>query len=265
MANMKEATAKKEEKLAELLTAADGHPLMKQILAEKAAAILATRTEAAGKIEVLKKERDEVIQKLQADRDGNEERFKKAKAALDAAGGEYQTARVALSSGSQSFDYAINRQEQILFESADPAIDEAILFFMEKLDWLRAPGRISIDRTGAERNIFTEKIATKVESNYDAINAAMRYCQYAIKELERMKLTPALDAEKIERMKADIPDIGVFSESTGERPMPGVPPMIIPRFGGTASDEYEQTLLDRVHKKANDFLSKPPLPRPGRK
>jgi hypothetical protein len=42
-------------------------------------------------------------------------------------------------------------------------------------------------------------------------------------------------------------------------------PMIIPRFGGAASDEYEQTLLDRIHKKANDFLSKPTIPRPGRK
>jgi hypothetical protein len=34
---------------------------------------------------------------------------------------------------------------------------------------------------------------------------------------------------------------------------------------GAASDEYEQTLLDRIHKKANDFLSKPTIPRPGRK
>jgi len=254
---MMKAGIEDREKMAALLKEAEDSPIIKTLRAERAAAILATRTDAAGKIEALRNEQAATIPKLLADRDAKEERFKRAKAALDAAGGEYQTARVAVSSRSQSFDHAIGRQEAILFESADPLIDAALLFFREKLDWLRTPGRISIDRRGAESNIFTEKITTTVESNRDAILSALRYCQDAVAELERMKLTPALDAEKIERMKAGIPDIGVFSESVNERPMPGIPPMIIPRFGGAASDEYEQTLLDRVHKKAKDFLSKP--------
>jgi len=216
--NTKEGIVKKEEKLTELLGQAEAHPLMKQILAEKAAAILATRTEAAGKIEVLKKERDEVIPKRLADRDAKEEKFKRAKAALDTAGGEFQTARAALSGENQSFGSAIGRQEQILFETADPLIDEAITFFRGKLDYLRSPGRISSDRRGGESNVFTEKVTLKVESNVDAINSALQYCMAAIKALERMKLTPALDLQKIEEMKAAVPKIDVYTEYTGEKP-----------------------------------------------
>ncbi len=262
MASMKEATAKKEEKLEALLKEAEDSPIVKQLRAEKAAAVLATRTEAAEKIGALKKEREEVLPELLADRDAKEENFKMAKAALDAAGGEYNAARFTLSSRSQSFDHAISGQEETLLKSADPALNEAILFFTEKLTWLRAPGRTSINRRGAEKNIFTEKIKTKVESNYDAVNAALRYCMDAIKELERMKLDPSLDGEKIEQMKAGIPDINSYSEIRGERPFPKDLPMIRPRFGGAGSDEYEQTLLDRVHKKAKDFLSKPAIPKP---
>ncbi|HZL98293.1 MAG TPA: hypothetical protein VFB91_06270 [Terriglobales bacterium] len=254
---MMKAGIEDREKMAALLKEAEDSPIVKTLRAEKAAAILATRKEAAGKIEAAKKEREEVIPELLADRDAKEENFKRAKAALETAGGEYQTARVAVSSRSQSFDSVISRQEAILFETADPLIDAALTFFREKLDWLRTPGRISIDRRGAESNIFTEKITTTVESNRPAILSALRYCQEAVAELERMKLAAALDLQKIEGMKKGIPDIGVFSESANERPMPGIPPMIIPRFGGAASDEYEQTLLDRVHKKAKDFLSKP--------
>lgn len=256
--NTRKANAEEAEKLAKLLVQAETHPMMRAIMAEKAAAILATRTEAAGKIEVAKRERDEVIPQLLSDRAAKEENFKRAKAALDTAGGEYNAARFTLSSRGQSFDHTISGQEQTLIESADPAIDAAIIFFKGKLDWLRAPERISTTRRGAIRNIHTEKITTKVETNYDAINAALRYCMDAVAELQRMKLDPVLDVEKIERMSAGIPSVDIFSEFTGEKPMPGSRgmPLIRPRFGGAASDEYEQTLLDRVHKKAKDFLKK---------
>jgi hypothetical protein len=43
----------------------------------------------------------------------------------------------------------------------------------------------------------------------------------AIKELEGMKLTPALDLQKIEALKKGIPPIDVYTEYTGEKPMPG--------------------------------------------
>jgi hypothetical protein len=216
---LKEDTAKKEEKLAALLKEAEDSPIVKQLRTEKAAATLATRMEAAGKIEGLKKERDEVIPILIEDRDAKEAKYKEAKAALDAAGGEYQTARGAVSGRSQSFDNAISRQETILLETADPAIDEAITFFRKKLDWLREPGRISRDARGAEVNIFTETVTRTTASNVPAIHSALNYCQAAIKALEQMKLCPELDVGKIEELKGNIPRIDVYTEFSGEKPV----------------------------------------------
>ena len=101
-------------------------------------------------------------------------------------------------------------------------IDEATLYFRDKLDFFRAPGRISRNAVGSERNIFTWKKTVKEESNAQAINDAMRYCQAAITELENMKLAPAVDAERIAGLKAGIPKIDVYTEYTGEKPLPRV-------------------------------------------
>jgi hypothetical protein len=118
-------------------------------------------------------------------------------------------------------------------------------------------GRISINRTGGERNIFTDKVTIRAETNTEAIISAMEYCQAAITELENMKLAPAMDPARIEGLKAAIPPIDQYREYQAEKPMTPPPVFIRPRFGGAASDEYDQTLLDRVHNKAKDFLSKP--------
>jgi hypothetical protein len=64
----------------------------------------------------------------------------------------------------------------------------------------------------------------KEETNADAVHVAMKYCQAAIKELERMKLTPELEKVKIEEMKKEVPSIDVYSEVTGEKPMEKTPP-----------------------------------------
>ena len=197
---MKKHERKELERMEELAKTIEKSPLTKQIIAEEAAEVLRTRKEASGKIEVLKNERDEIIPRLQTDLTAKEEKFKKAKAALDAASVEFKKAKVAELSKSQSLDSAISRQRQILIETADPALDEAITFFRKKLDFLRSPGRISHDRRGGESNIFTETITIKVESNVDAINSALQYCMAAIRELERMKLSPALDLQKIEQL-----------------------------------------------------------------
>ena len=53
MASMKEATAKKEEKLEALLKEAEDSPIVKQLRAKKAAEVLAKRRETAGRIEAL--------------------------------------------------------------------------------------------------------------------------------------------------------------------------------------------------------------------
>jgi cell division septum initiation protein DivIVA len=105
----------------------------------------------------LKKERDETLPKLQAERGENKEAFNRAKAALQTASKELQEAHIALSSESNRLSHAIGRKEQVLFESADPAIDEAITFFRDKLDWLRRSEGISRDPRGSERTYLRKK------------------------------------------------------------------------------------------------------------
>jgi hypothetical protein len=212
---------KEAEELKELLVEVKGSPIMQEVMAKKAAEVLAKRWVAAEAIEALRKEQGEVIPKLQEAVKDKEAKYLKVKTELDAATGEIQRARAALSSEGNQFDTAIKQHEAILWETADPRIDEGIEFFRAKLDWLRAPGLISFNRLGGERNIFTEKVTIKAESNADAVNSAVRYCMAAIKELEKMKLTPELDLQKIEAIKAAIPDIGIYTESTGEKPLPG--------------------------------------------
>jgi hypothetical protein len=256
---MKKAENEKAEKL---LAELNEHPLTKKLREDKAAETLATRREVAGKIAALRNEESAVLPKLQADLQEKEAVHAAAKTVLAGAAAKVQAATLALRQARLTFETTIGNCEASLFESADPAIDEAITFFRDKLDFLRTPGRISRNAVGSERNIFTEKKTVKEESNVAAIKSAMAYCQAAITELENMKLAPAMDAERIAGLKAGIPKIDVYTEYTGEKPMEKVPPRIIPRFGDAGSDEYEQTLIDRLIKKANDFLSKPAIPKP---
>ena len=125
--------AKEHEKLNELMKKADGHPLMKKILEDEAAAILAKRTEAAEKIETLRKERDEIIPELQADLAEKESKYNEAKKALDIAINEFRQAKLALSSKNFQFENSINRQSNMLIETAPEEIDEAIQFVNKKL------------------------------------------------------------------------------------------------------------------------------------
>jgi hypothetical protein len=195
---------------------------VKTLRADKAAETLATRRETAGRIEALRNEQAEVLPKLQADLEEKEAKFVAAKAALEGLASDCRAAALAVYSKRFAFDNTIRNCEASLLESADPAIDTAILFFKDKLDWLRTPGRISRNAVGAVRNIFTEKKTVKEESNVPAINSAMTYCRAAITELENMKLAPALDAEKIAELKAGIPKIDVYTEYVGEKPFPRV-------------------------------------------
>jgi hypothetical protein len=234
---------KEAEKLKELLKEAEGHPMMKTIQAEKAAAILATRTEAAAKIQVLKKQQEEVILRLQADLEAKEANYKNARTALDAVGREFQTASAALSGERQSFDNAINRQTQILIESADPALDAAITFFREKLDFLRSPGRISRTACGSERNVFTWKKTVREETNVAAVYSTMAYCQSAIKNLEELKLSPEFHIKKIQELKAGIPSIDKYQEVTAEKPMEkGPDPSFLRKISRELDERIEKLL-----------------------
>jgi hypothetical protein len=215
---MKDHEKKELEKLEELQKTIEASPLTQQIKAEKAAEVLAKRRAAAEAIEVLKKERGEVIPRLQADIDAKEAKYKKAKAALDADLGELQKVKAALSSERNSFDTDIRNQEAILYESADPRIDETITFFREKLEELRKPGRISSRGMKVEVNLFTDTKTLTTESNADAVHEAILYCQNSIKLLEAMKLSPEFHIEGIQELKDGIPSIEVFQEVSGQKP-----------------------------------------------
>ncbi len=244
--------SKEAEKLTELLKKADGHPMMKAILAEEAAAVLVKRTEAVGKIEALTKERDEAIPRLQADLAGKEEKFNKAKAALNAATGEFNKAKAALYGENNRISHQIGLQEQVLFETAAPEIDEAITFFNEKLDFLRSPGRISRSAIGSEKNLIAWKKTTREESNAAAVKGALAYCQAAIKELERMKLSPALDMEKIEQMKAGVPSIDVYAEYQGEKPLERGPDPL----AGLKSESHLNYELAKLNEKIKKVIKR---------
>lgn len=197
-------------------------PMTQQIMAEKASEILKRRQKAAQKIELLKKQREELIPKLREAVQEKERKYLEIKTALAAANEEIQRARVALSRETTNFDTDIRLEEQTLLETYDSLIDKTITFFRERLDYLRSPGRISIDKRGSERNIFTETKKVVVESNEPAILSAVEYCMAGIKELEGMKMTPELNLQKIEQLKAGMPKIDIYSEFTGEKPFPKI-------------------------------------------
>jgi hypothetical protein len=211
-----------EAKLAKLLKKIETHPLTTKIRQDEAAGTLTQRQQAAGKIEALRKEQSETGARLQSISAEKEAEFLKAKAAMEAAGAAFNQARAALRAENTDFDREISIQSEILIESADPAIDEAIDFFRVKLDELRKPGRIDSRGRTAERNIFSMTKKISVESNKDEILGALDYCMAAIKALEVMKLEPELNVQGIEKMKAEIPSIDNYSEFTSVKPLPKV-------------------------------------------
>jgi len=262
---MKEATAKKEQRLESLLKEAESSPAIQAVRAQRAAEILAKRQEAAGKIAALRNEATVIIPKRQSEIEALEGEYRAAKKALDELGSKCQELTLELRRDRLVSDYTIQAAESVLIETADPRIDETIQFFTEKLDTLRTPGRISINRLGAERNIFTEKVRTRVESNHDAVIAALRYCMDAVLELQQMRIDPVLDVEKIERMKAGIPDINTYSEIKGERPFPKTAADVNPRDLLKSDSQIEWEIRKLLEKVKKVMAPKPAIPTPAKK
>jgi hypothetical protein len=247
-------TAKQEDKLSVLLKEAEDSPILKTLRAEKAAEVLAKRREAAGRIAVLRNEHAAIIPKLQEALEATEAKYAAAKAALEGAAEEVRKAALALRTERLVSDNTYRNCEASLLQNYDPLIDETVIFFRDKMDDLRKPGRISTDRRGAERNIFTEIITTKVESNYDAINSALQYCRAAITTLEAWKLLPELDASKIEELKKGIPRNDVYAEITGEKPLPNVN---ADPFAGLPSDSEMKWSIGKLNEKFKKVMGRP--------
>ena len=65
--------------------------------------------------------------------------------------------------------------------------------------------------------------------------------------MENMKLTPTLDKKKIEKLKKEIPDINVFTEYTGEKPLPKDPdPSFMARMANEFDKKIDKLLNHRI-------------------
>jgi hypothetical protein len=208
------------EELRELMEMAKEHPLVQRIREEKDASVLAQRTEAAERLANYRQQMEQAISKKQSELGKAEESYRAAKCALDAATQSVTKARGELWSEKNRLNNCMDREQNILKETAYPEIDGAIQFFRRKLDWLRQPGRINRSSAGSENNLTAWKKTKFQFSNIAAIREAIKYCMIAIAELEEMKLHPALDTERIETLKRGIPRIDILQEYRIEGSMP---------------------------------------------
>jgi len=189
----------------------------KQIEEDEKNELLKGRTEAVRKIDLLERESANIVKKLQQTLQERETELKRVQDNLHSVTQEYREVKTALWNESFRAQRGINQQKNILLDSYDPVIDDALIFYRDKLDWLRNPSRISTSPQGAELNPVTLKKKCFGRTNYYAIGEALVYCQQAIKLLEKLKLLPSLDVRVIEELKAGIPDIEVYTDITSEK------------------------------------------------
>jgi hypothetical protein len=217
---MKEYERKELERLEALRKTIEASPLTKQIQAEQAAAVLGERLLTAAKLRAATEEAEKVIPEYQREVDALvadlAEYDKGRSVSLD----KLTSARVKLMKERQRLDWDQSQASAALLSNYDPHIDEAITFFRDRFEGLRVKDINKQTRTG-ERNLFTEKQEVFTYSNAAAIKNALAYCRAAIEELERMKLTPDPDADRIETLRKGIPDADELTESTGKKPLPG--------------------------------------------
>lgn len=187
-------------------------PAGKAFLKEKADGILKHRTAARKEIDRLQKEAAGLIPAMKAtitDAETELELLEDHRRELLI---KYGEAVRALSAVRYGLDRGIQKQEAILFETRDPAIDEAIEYFREETRKLRLPSAIRQSTGKGEKNPANNKQEIVLRTNRAAVIEAINYSRAAIEELEAMKLHPECDAERIEALKG-IPSIDVYIES----------------------------------------------------
>jgi hypothetical protein len=119
-----------------------------------------------------------------------------------------------LRSRSRGLEREINTRNSFLLENYESDIRDGLFFFQQKLSEALATQPSRTFTTG------DKKLSGEVEiisySNRPAVLNCAEYCRAAIVELEAMRLNSAgCDAERIETLKRDIPDMRKVSESSG--------------------------------------------------
>ena len=138
------------------------------------------------------------------------------------------------------------RKNRKFFSTYPAAIDEGIEFFRGKLDILRKPGKISTQKAGGVRNLFTWKKAVTAYTNAPAVLAAGQFCRAAIAELEAMRLNPDPDLTRIEALKKGVPDHTVMTEIGGEKDLEKFED---PAAGLFPTDEFHDWSMKKLNEK----------------
>lgn len=235
------------EKLLERLTKLESLPSTKQALESEKAETLAKRREAAAAIHAIEVD-TATLAKLDREISNMAGHLKMLEDRRDGLANALNEKRAELGNAKNARDAEITMKRNFLFETAWPELAEAERFFMDKLAELRKPGRITIVKTGAIKNLISWKKSSAEESNEPAILEAMRYCMAAVRELQEMRLRPDLDRDRIEALKKGIPRIDRFTETTGEHPLPKDPDPLA-GFGTDESHEWSMRRLNAQFRK----------------
>ena len=193
--------------------------IFKEIEEQEHELLLEKRDRSTRIITTLEAEKTEKIKELRAALSESEAKLNAARKAFHDAELEYNKAKSVLSGTSNHFDRLIDNQKAILLDSYDPVIDQAIEFFINKLAVLRRPGVINSQAMGFTNNLIDLTKNTSTITNRPAVLSAIAYCQAAIRELEAMKLLPAIDPLWLESLRAGIPNIDDYTEIDGRRSM----------------------------------------------
>ena len=187
----------------------------------EAAANLAAREAAVGRIEGLREQAERILPGLQVELTAREAELAKHDAERQGILGKLAAARAALIGERQRIERETSKAEAVLLANYDPRIDGAIGWFRARREaLLRKKPDTDISAEGV--NVFTLTRGVVHRSNAGAISRALSYCLSSIRNLETMRLVPALDVARIEELKRGIPDISQMEEITGEKPLPRV-------------------------------------------
>lgn len=253
---MKEHEEKVIEKAEALTAELERIPALKVFRAQEAADKLERRKAAAARIADLRLDM-EATGVLQREIDGMVEKLaeveKERKALLQEIGN-----RKAIYYGEKlQIETAIRRQEGVLLESYDTAIDAAEKFFRDTWENLLKKSVVEQERHG-KKDLRTETIPVSVFSNYENIKKALIYCRAAIDALGKMKLEPEPNPERIKALRNGIPGADTLQEykiekdvSKDDTPGPGLLAAI-----RQAEDNRSDWAVSRLLKKTGGLLSR---------
>lgn len=240
----------KTEKMFKRLEKLESLPSTKEALASEKAETLAKRQAAAAEIREIEGD-TATLTRLDRDIEIMAGHLKVMDDRRDGLAKALNEKRAELMRAKLDQESGLNLNRGILYATAWHEIDEAIQFFRDKLDDLRKPGRISTQKTGAVRNVFTWKKSTSAISNGPAVRSALAYCQAAVKELETMKLMPELDLTRIEALRKGVPDYTLMTEIDGEKDLERFQD---PAAGIIPSDESHDWSMKKLNQKIQKVL-----------